>query len=90
MNKNELIEAISAKADITKTCAAKVLDAVTETIAAELKTGGSVQLVGFGAFTVKERAARTGRNPQTGESIELPASKNPVFKAGKLLKDSVN
>ncbi|MBB3229805.1 MULTISPECIES: HU family DNA-binding protein [Halomonas] len=90
MNKSELIEAIAASADIPKAAASRALDAMVDTVADSLKKGDSVSLVGFGTFTVKERAARTGRNPQTGEPIEISAAKVPSFKAGKALKDSVN
>ncbi|MCH4562752.1 MULTISPECIES: HU family DNA-binding protein [Halomonas] len=90
MNKSELIEAIAASADIPKAAASRALDAMVETVAESLKKGESVSLVGFGTFAVKERAARTGRNPQTGQPIEISAAKVPSFKAGKALKDSVN
>lgn len=90
MNKSELIEAIAASADIPKAAASRALDAMVDTVSESLKKGDSVSLVGFGTFTVKERAARTGRNPQTGEPIEISAAKVPSFKAGKALKDSVN
>ncbi len=90
MNKTELIEAIAASADIPKTTAGRALDAVMESITNALKSGDSVVLVGFGTFAVKERAARTGRNPKTREEIAIPASKVPGFKAGKALKDAVN
>ncbi|AXY43332.1 HU family DNA-binding protein [Halomonas alkalicola] len=90
MNKSELIEAIAASADIPKAAAARALDAMVETVTDSLKKGDSVSLVGFGTFQVKERAARTGRNPQTGQPIEISAAKVPSFKAGKALKDSVN
>lgn len=90
MNKTELIEAIAASADIPKTTAGKALDAVMDSITTALKSGDSVVLVGFGTFAVKERAARTGRNPKTREEIAIPASKVPGFKAGKALKDAVN
>ncbi len=90
MNKTELIEAIAASADIPKTTANKALDAVIDSITNALKAGDSVVLVGFGTFAVKERAARTGRNPKTREEIAIPASKVPGFKAGKALKDAVN
>lgn len=90
MNKSELIEAIAASADIPKAAAARALDAMVDTVTESLKKGDSVSLVGFGTFTVKERAARTGRNPQTGQPIEISAAKVPSFKAGKALKDSVN
>ncbi|MEQ5802035.1 HU family DNA-binding protein [Halomonas sp. H10-9-1] len=90
MNKSELIEAIAASADIPKASAARALDAMVEAVTDSLKKGDSVSLVGFGTFLVKERAARTGRNPQTGQPIEIKAAKVPGFKAGKALKDSVN
>ncbi|KXS39110.1 MAG: DNA-binding protein HU-beta [Halomonadaceae bacterium T82-2] len=90
MNKSELIEAIAASADIPKAAAGRALDAMIDTVTDSLKKGDSVALVGFGTFTVKERAARTGRNPQTGQPIEINAAKVPSFKAGKALKDSVN
>ncbi|TDO16844.1 MULTISPECIES: HU family DNA-binding protein [Halomonas] len=90
MNKSELIEAIAASADIPKAAASRALDAMVDTVTESLKKGDSVSLVGFGTFQVKERAARTGRNPQTGEPIEIKAAKVPSFKAGKALKDSVN
>ncbi|MBZ9538337.1 MULTISPECIES: nucleoid-associated protein HU-beta [Modicisalibacter] len=90
MNKSELIEAIAASADIPKAAAGRALDAMIDTVTDSLKKGDSVALVGFGTFTVKERAARTGRNPQTGQPIEISAAKVPSFKAGKALKDSVN
>lgn len=90
MNKSELIEAIAASADIPKASASRALDAMIESVTESLKKGDSVALVGFGTFTVKERAARTGRNPQTGQPIEISAAKVPTFKAGKALKDSVN
>jgi len=90
VNKTELIEAIAASADIPKTTAGRALDAVMENITNALKSGDSVVLVGFGTFTVKDRAARTGRNPKTREEIAIPASKVPGFKAGKALKDAVN
>ncbi|PCK07831.1 MAG: DNA-binding protein HU [Alteromonadaceae bacterium] len=90
MNKSELVEAIAGSADITKAAAGRALDAMTETIAEALKAGDQVVLVGFGTFAVKERAARTGRNPQTGEPLEIAAATIPNFKAGKALKDAVN
>jgi len=90
VNKSELIEAIAASADIPKAAAARALDAMVDTVTDSLKKGDSVSLVGFGTFQVKERAARTGRNPQTGQPIEISAAKVPSFKAGKALKDSVN
>ncbi len=90
MNKTELIEAIAKKAKLTKADSTRALDAVIESITKTLKKGGDVSLVGFGTFTVRKRAARTGRNPQTGETIKIKASKNVAFKAGKGLKDAVN
>ncbi|UTF60572.1 nucleoid-associated protein HU-beta [Gilvimarinus sp. DA14] len=90
MNKTELIEAIAASADISKAAAGRALDAVVDGITDSLKKGDQVVLVGFGTFSVKERAARTGRNPQTGAEIQIAAAKVPSFKAGKALKDAVN
>jgi len=89
MNKTELVALIADKAGIAKKDAEKALAAFVDTVAEELKKGEKIQLVGFGTFEVRERAARTGINPQTGKSIEIAASKNPVFKAGKALKDAV-
>lgn len=89
MNKSELIEQMADAADISKAAASKALDALTDAIAGALKSGDTVSLIGFGTFAVKERAARTGRNPQTGATIEIKASKNPSFKPGKALKDAV-
>lgn len=90
MNKTELIEAIAIAADLPKSTAGKALDAFTDAITTTLKNGDSVNLVGFGTFAVKERAAREGRNPQTGATIKIAAAKLPSFKAGKSLKDAVN
>ena len=90
MNKTELIDAIAASADIPKAAAGRALDSVVDSITGALKNGDSVALVGFGTFTVKDRAARTGRNPQTGDEIQIPAARVPGFKAGKALKDAVN
>lgn len=90
MNKSELIDAIAASADIPKAAAGRALDAMIDSIGGALKEGEQVALVGFGTFQVKERAARTGRNPQTGAPIEIKAAKVPSFKAGKALKDAVN
>ena len=90
MNKSELIDAIAASADITKADAGRALDDAVEAITNALKAGDQVTLVGFGTFQVKERAERTGRNPQTGKEIKIAASKVPGFKAGKGLKDAVN
>ncbi|MFD2111864.1 HU family DNA-binding protein [Thiorhodococcus fuscus] len=89
MNKSELIEKMADAADISKSAAARALDTFTDEVAIALKNGDTVSLIGFGTFSVKERAARTGRNPQTGATIEIKASKNPSFKAGKALKDAV-
>lgn len=89
MNKTELINSVSEKAEITKKDAEKVINAVFASINEALIAGEKVQLVGFGTFEVKERAARVGRNPQTGETINISAAKVPTFKAGKVLKDSV-
>ena len=90
MNKAELVNAISEKAALSKKDAEKVLDAFTETVTESLTAGEKVQIVGFGSFEVVNRAARTARNPRTGEAVEIAASKAPAFKAGKALKDSVN
>ena len=89
MNKTELIAKVAESTGTTKKEAEKAVTATFDTICAALAAGDKVQLVGFGTFEVKERAARTGRNPRTLESIEIPASKLPVFKAGKALKDTV-
>ncbi len=89
MNKSELIDAIADSADLSKVAAGKALDATISAISEALKKGDSVSLVGFGIFTVRERAARAGRNPQTGEVLKIKASKAPAFKAGKTLKDAV-
>ena len=89
MNKAELINAVAAAADVSKKDAEAVITAAVDTITAALQEGEKVQLVGFGSFEVKKRAARTGRNPKTKEAIEIPASAVPVFKAGKALKDAV-
>lgn len=90
MNKQELIDAIAESADLPKASAVRALDAVIDAITETLKKGDSVSLVGFGAFTVKDRPARTGRNPQTGAAIDIAAARVPGFKAGKALKDAVN
>ena len=89
MNKSELIEAMAEAADIPKAAAGRALDGMVDAVTDALKSGDQVSLVGFGTFSVKERAARTGRNPQTGATIEIAASKIPGFKAGKALKDAV-
>ena len=90
MNKSELVEAVSNHSGLAKADAARAVDAVLDTVSGALKAGDSVALVGFGTFTVKARAARTGLNPRTREPLQIPASKMPVFKAGKALKDAVN
>ena len=90
MNKTELVAAMAEKAGLSKKDAEAALKAFTETVAEELKKGEKIALVGFGTFEVSERAAREGRNPQTGETMKIAASKAPKFKAGKALKDSVN
>ncbi len=90
MNKAELVAAMADNAGLSKKDAEKALKAFTEVVAAELKKGEKIQLVGFGTFEVAERAARTGRNPQSGKEIKIPASKAPKFKAGKALKDAIN
>ena len=89
MNKAELIAAVAEKAGLSKKDSEAAVTAALDAITAALEDGDKVQLVGFGAFEVKSRAARTGRNPKTKEAIEIPASKVPVFKAGKVLKDIV-
>lgn len=90
MNKTELIAAVTARTGLPKKDAEKALQAFTEIITEELKNDGKVQLVGFGTFEVSQRSAREGRNPQTGETMSIPASRAPKFKAGKALKDAVN
>jgi DNA-binding protein HU-beta len=90
MNKAEFVDAVAEASELSKADAGRAIDAMVSAITRALKKGEVVTLVGFGSFAVKERAARTGRNPRTGENIDIPASKNPVFKAGKALKDSVN
>ena len=89
MNKTELVAAIAEKANLSKKDAEKAIAAFTETVTDALKAGDKIQLVGFGTFEVRERAARTGINPQTKQTITIAASKNPVFKAGKAFKDAV-
>lgn len=89
MNKNDLINAVAAKSDLKKTEAAKSVDAMLEAIAKALKKNEEVRLVGFGTFSISNRAATTGRNPRTGEAIKIAAAKIPKFKAGKALKDAV-
>ena len=90
MNKTELVAAMAEKTELSKKDAEKALKAFTDVVAEELKKGEKVQLVGFGTFEVAERAAREGRNPRTGETMTIAASKSPKFKAGKALKDSLN
>ena len=90
MNKTELIDAVADEAEVSKAEAGRAVDAVISSITKALKKGDSVTLVGFGTFQVRKRAARTGRNPKTGDTIKIKASKNPAFKAGKALKDVVN
>ncbi len=90
MNKTELIDRIAESADISKASAGRALDAALEAVTDSLKQADPVALVGFGTFTVRERAARTGRNPQTGQPIQIAAAKVPAFKPGKALKDALN
>ena len=89
MNKSDLIDSISAASGLSKADAQRALDATTESITKALKSGDTVSLIGFGTFSVKKRAARTGRNPATGETINIKASKTPSFKAGKGFKDAI-
>ena len=89
MTKAELISKVAKEASITKAAAAQAVDAITETIAKDLKKGGRISLPGFGTFSVANRKARTGRNPQTGQQIQIPASKTAKFTAGKTLKEAV-
>lgn len=90
MNKSELIDAIAAAADLPKASAGRALDAIVDSVTDALSKGDQVTLVGFGTFAVKHRAAREGRNPQTGQTIQIKASNVPGFKPGKALKDAVN
>jgi DNA-binding protein HU-beta len=90
VNKQQLIDAAADRAELSKSEMAKALDAVLDTVAEALQTGQKVTLTGFGSFEVRDRAARTARNPQTGETIQVAASRAPAFKAGKALKDAVN
>ncbi len=90
MNKSELIQAVADYAGISKSTAGKAVDAVIDNIKKSLAKNDAVTLIGFGTFSVRERAARTGRNPRTGERLEIKAAKVPIFKAGKALKDAVN
>lgn len=89
MNKSDLVTAVANDSGLTKTDAAKAVDAAFDAITAALKKGDEIRLVGFGTFAVSERAARTGKNPRTGEPVQIAASKAPKFKAGKQLKDAV-
>lgn len=89
MNKAEFIESVADKAGLTKADAGRALDAIVATLGKALKKGDSVSLIGFGTFSVKKRAARTGRNPATGETIKIKASKSPSFKPGKAFKDAI-
>lgn len=90
MNKTELVAAVAEQAEISKKDAEKALKVFVDVVTEQLKAGDKVQLVGFGTFEVSERAAREGRNPQTGETMKIAASKAPKFKAGKALKDAIN
>lgn len=90
MNKSDLIDAVSDSAEISKAAAGRAVDGILAAITNALSQGDQVSLVGFGTFLVRERAARSGRNPRTGETIQISAAKNPSFKAGKALKDAVN
>ncbi|OZT82229.1 DNA-binding protein HU [Vibrio sp. 03_296] len=90
MNKTQLVESIAANADISKASAGRALDAFIEAVSGTLQSGDQVALVGFGTFSVRTRAARTGRNPKTGEEIQIARSESTIFKAGKALKDACN
>jgi DNA-binding protein HU-beta len=90
MNKAELIDVVAEEADVSKAAATRAVDAVVSAVTKALKAGDAVTLVGFGTFSVRERPARSGRNPRTGETIKIGASSMPVFKPGKALKDAVN
>jgi len=90
MNKSELVDAIASEAGLSKADAARALNAATNAITSAMASGNGVQLTGFGSFVVRDRAARTGRNPQTGETIQIAASKVAAFKVGKTLKEAVN
>jgi DNA-binding protein HU-beta len=90
VNKAELIDLVADSADLSKSAAARAVDAVFDGITGSLRGGGTVTMVGFGTFSVSARSARSGRNPRTGETIQIAASKTPKFKAGKALKDAVN
>ena len=90
MNKRELVEAVAAETGMSRSAAAETVDAVLETVTASLAAGEAVSVPGFGTFEVRQRAARTGRNPRTGGTIEIAASRVPAFRAGKALRDAVN
>ena len=90
MNKNEFVDCVASDCDMSKADAGRAVDAVLDNITKALKSGKSVTFVGFGTFDVRDRAARTGRNPRTGEELQIAAAKNPAFKAGKALKEAVN
>jgi DNA-binding protein HU-beta len=90
MNKSELIDSVATGADISKAAATRAVDSFVEAVTGALQSGDSVTLVGFGTFLVRDRQARKGRNPKTGEVLDIPAGKAPAFKAGKALKDAVN
>ncbi len=90
MNKADLIDAVAEAADLSKAEAGRAVEALVNAVTGALKKGDQVSIVGFGSFLVRQREARKGRNPKTGESIDIPASKAPAFKAGKALKDAVN
>lgn len=90
MNKTELVDAVAEKADLSKASAARAVDAALDAIGGSLAQGDQVALIGFGTFLVRDRAARSGRNPRTGETINIAAAKVPAFKPGKALKDAVN
>jgi len=90
VNKSDLIDAVSDSAEISKAAAGRAVDGILAAITNALSQGDQVSLIGFGTFLVRERAARSGRNPRTGETIQISAAKNPSFKAGKALKDAVN
>jgi len=90
MNKAEIVDAVAECAGLSKAEAGRAVEAMTDVIARVLKKGDSITIVGFGTFSVRQRAARSGRNPQTGEAIEIRASRLPIFKPGKALKDAVN
>ena len=90
MNKSELVASMADKSGLTKADSERAYKAFVETVTETLASGDSISLIGFGSFLVRERSARTGRNPRTGETIQIKASKNPSFKAGKALKDAVN